>query len=323
LGTAALLLSGNGSATDARLGHSFTEQHPRGLAMQKFADDVATATNGQIKIRVYPNSTLGSEEKMLQSVQGGVQEFYMGAVVPFSSRLKELQIFDFPFLFTDEREVAQVLDGPIGLKILSDMSGTGATGLVWAGGAFRNIANSRRAINKFEDLKGLKIRVMQSPIWLETFRAMGINAMPMAYTEVFPAMETRALDGLEHPPVDMFQNKIYEVAKYLALTHHGYTPVALVVSSKWLDALPADQQAAVRRAAEDARDFQRAEEARQEKTAVDSLRENGMTVTQPAPEEIEKMRAAIRPVLDKFAADIGADFVKSFYAEIDKARKAN
>ena len=322
IGAACLMISPIASAADARLGHGFTDEHPRGKAMKLFAAEVEKATGGKIKVSVFSNSTLGSEEKMLQGVQSGVLEFYMGSLVPFSVRKKELQIFDFPFLFADEREVAMVLDGPIGKKMLDSLSDTGAIGLTWAGGAFRNIANGKRPLNKYEDLKGLKIRVMQSPVWIDTFKAMGINATPMAYAEVYTALEIGALDGLEHPPVDMYQNKIYEIQKNLAITHHGYTPVALVVSSKWFSALPADQQAAVRKAADIARDFQRAEETRQENVAVNLLRSKGMAVTEFAPQDIDKMRAAVKPALEKYSAQIGPDFVNSFYAEIEKARKS-
>lgn len=323
LGSACLLLSSHVLALDVRLGHGFTEQHPRGQAMIRFASEVDKATNGQVKIKVFANSVLGSEEKMLQAIQGGVQEFYLGSLVPFSVRKKELQIFDFPFIFANDNEVAKVLDGPVGQKMLDDLGDTGAIGLTWAGGAFRNIANGKRPINKFEDLKGLKIRVMQSPVAIESFKAMGINATPMAYAEVFTALEIHALDGLEHPPVDMFQNKIYEVQKYLAITNHVYTPVALVVSNKWFSALSADQQAGIRKAAAIARDFERAEEIRQAKEAVDKLKANGMAVTELSPQELDKMRTAVRPVIEKFSVSIGADFVKSFYAEVDKVRKAS
>lgn len=322
IGAACLLASVSAVASEARLGHGFTEQHPRGQAMARFAAEVEKATQGQVKIKVFANSSLGSEEKMLQSVQGGVLEFYLGSLVPFAVRKKELQIFDFPFLFSNDAEVARVLDGPVGTKLLDDLKDTGAVGLTWAGGAFRNVANSKRPIQKFEDLKGLKIRVMQSPVAIESFKAMGINATPMAYAEVFTALEIGALDGLEHPPVDMFQNKIYEVQKHLAITHHVYTPVALVVSNKWFSALPADQQAAIRKAAVIARDFQRAEEIRQDKDAVGQLHAKGMAVTELAPAELDKMRQSVKPVIEKFSASIGPDFVKGFYAEVEKARKA-
>ena len=309
-------------AAEARLGHGFTEQHPRGLAMARFAADVAKATNGQVKIKVFANSSLGSEEKMLQSVQSGVQEFYLGSLAPFSVRKKELQIFDFPFLFSTDAEVAKVLDGPVGQKLLDSLADTGLIGLSWAGGAFRNIANSKRPITKFEDLKGLKIRVMQSPVAIESFKAMGVNATPMAYAEVFTALEIHAIDGLEHPPVDMLQNRIFEVQKYLAISHHVYTPVSLVVSKKWFSTLTADQQAAIRKAAISARDFQRAEEIRQTKDAVSQLQAKGMTVTELGPQELEKMRQAVKPVIEKFSSSIGDDYVKGFYAEVTKARQA-
>ena len=321
LGCLCLLAQTPAIAAEARLGHGFTEQHPRGLAMARFADEVDKATGGKVKIKIFANSSLGSEEKMLQSVQSGVQEFYLGSLVPFSVRKKELQIFDFPFLFSTDAEVAKVLDGPIGQKLLDDLDDTGVVGLSWAGGAFRNIANSKRPIGKFEDLKGLKIRVMQSPVALESFKAMGVNATPMAYAEVFTALEIGALDGLEHPPVDMLQNRIYEVQKHLAISHHVYTPVSLVTSKKWFSALPADQQQAIRKAAIAARDFQRAEEIRQAKDAVSQLQAKGMAVTELGPQELEKMRQAVKPVVEKFSSNIGSDYVKGFYAEVEKARK--
>ncbi len=322
LGSLCLLLSVSAQAADARLGHSFTDQHPRGKAMLKFASELEKASDGKIKVQVFSNSTLGSEEKMLQSVQGGVLQFYMGSLAPFSVRKKELQIFDFPFIFDNDAQAAQVLDGPVGQKMLDSLDDTGVHGLTWAGGAFRNVANSKHPITHFEDLKGLKIRVMQSPVAIESFKAMGINATPMAYSEVYTALEIKALDGLEHPPVDMYQNKIYEIQKYLTITNHVYTPVALVVSKKWFDALPKDQQAAVNKAAVIARDFQRAQEIEQAKGAVDLLKSKGMQVSVLPPTEQEKMRASVQPVITKFSTSIGPDFVKGFYAEVDKARKA-
>ena len=322
LGIAGLLLSSNVSAADARLGHVFTDQHPRGLAMQRFAAEVEKGTGGKIVVKLFGSSSLGAEDKMLQAVQSGVQEFYLGSLAPISSRKKELQVFDFPFLFTNDREAAQVLDGQVGKKMLEDMGDTGALGLVWSGGAFRNVSNSKHAINKFEDLKGLKIRVMQTPVAIDSFKAMGTNPTPMAFSEVYTALEIKAIDGFENPAVDMYQNKIFEVQKYLAITNHVYTPIALMVSKKWFSGLPADQQAAIKKAAEIARDFERAEEIRQAKGAVNLLKESGMVVTElPAP-ELEKIRVAVRPVIDKYSASIGAEFVKSFFAEIDAARKS-
>ena len=263
----------------ARLGHSFTDSHPRAVAMKRFASEVEKATQGAVRIEVYGSSQLGSEEKMLIAVQSGVQDLYLGALSPIAARKKELQIFDFPFLFGSDAEAAYVLDGPVGRRMLEGLSDMNMQGLVWSGGAFRDMSNSKRKIQTLDDMKGLKVRVMQNPMALASFKAMGINAVPMAFTEVYPALEIKALDGYEHPVVDMYANKMYEVQKYLTITRHVYTPVALIGSKKWWNALSADQRLIVQKVAEDTRAFERAEELREASVVVKELQDKGMTVT--------------------------------------------
>ena len=304
----------------AKLGHSFTDTHPRAIAMKQFAAAVEKATGGKVAFDVFGNSTLGSEEKMLIAVQSGVQDVYLGALSPVAARKKELQIFDFPFLFGSDAEAAYVLDGPVGRRMLEGLSDMNMHGLVWAGGAFRNLSNSKRPIGTMADMKGLKVRVMQSPMALASFNAMGMNAVPMAFTEVYPALEIKALDGYEHPVVDMYANKMFEVQKYLTITNHVYTPVALVASKKWWSSLTPEQQRTVQRVAEETRAFERAEELRQAADVVAQLKAKGMAVTEMPPAELEKIRASVQPVIDKNADTIGAEFVRSFYAELKKFR---
>ena len=303
-----------------KLGHSFTDSHPRAIAMKQFAAALEKATGGKVAFDVYGNSTLGSEEKMLIAVQSGVQDIYLGALSPVAARKKELQIFDFPFLFGSDAEAAYVLDGPVGRRMLDSLSDMNMHGLVWAGGAFRNLSNSKRPIGTMADMKGLKVRVMQSPMALASFNAMGMNAVPMAFTEVYPALEIKALDGYEHPVVDMYANKMFEVQKYLTITNHVYTPVALVTSKKWWSSLTPEQQKTVQRVAEETRSFERAEELRQAADVVAQLKAKGMAVTEMPPAELEKIRASVQPVIDKNADTIGAEFVQSFYAELKKFR---
>jgi TRAP-type transport system periplasmic protein len=305
-----------------KLGHSFSDDHPRSSAMKFFASQVANATSGKIVIDVYGNSSLGSEEKMLTAVQSGVQDIYMGSLAPISVRKKEMQIFDFPFLFGSDAEAAHVLDGAIGSKMLASLSDMQLHGLVWSGGAFRNMSNSKRPVRSVAEMSGLKVRVMQSPMAIASFKAMGMNAVPMAFTEVYPALETKALDGYEHPFVDMYANKMYEVQKYLTVTNHVYTPVAIVASSKWWASLTSDQRAVVQKAAQDTRSFQRAEELRQGADVVNQLRNRGMSVAEMPSTELDKIRATVQPVIDQSTANIGADFVQSFYTEIKKFRVA-
>lgn len=307
-------------AAHAKLGHAFTDTHPRAIAMKRFAEGVKAATGGKVVIDVYGNSVLGGEEKMLIATQSGTQDLYLGALAPISSRKKELQIFDFPFLFGTDAEAAYVLDGSNGRKLLDNLADMNLQGLVWAGGAFRNMSNSKRPVNSMADIKGLKLRVMQSPMALASFNAMGANAVPMAWPEVYPALEIKAMDGYEHPVVDMFAYKMYEVQKYLTITNHVYTPVALLSSKKWWSGLTPDQQKAVQKVAEDTRVFQRAEELRQAGDVVSQLKAKGMTVSEMPPAELDKIRNSVQPVIDKNAETIGADFVRSIYADLAKFR---
>jgi tripartite ATP-independent transporter DctP family solute receptor len=304
----------------AKLGHSFTDTHPRALAMKQFAAAVDKATGGKVAIEVYGSATLGSEDKMLIATQSGTQDLYMGALSPISARKKEMQIFDVPFLFGSDAEAAFVLDGPVGRKMLDGLGDMNLQGLVWAGGAFRNMSNSKRALGTMADMKGLKVRVMQSPMALASFNAMGMNAVPMAFTEVYPALEIKALDGYEHPVVDMYANKMYEVQKYLTITNHVYTPVALVASKKWWASLSPEQQRAVQKVAEETRAFQRSAELKQANEVVGELKAKGMTVSEMPPAELDKIRVAVQPVVDKNAEAIGSDFVQSFYGELKKYR---
>lgn len=321
---AALMLA-SAAAQDvkrAKLGHSFTDSHPRAAAMKQFAAAVEKATGGKVAIEVYGSATLGSEDKMLIATQSGTQDLYMGALSPIAARKKELQIFDVPFVFGSDAEAAFVLDGPVGRKMLDGLGDMNLQGLVWAGGAFRNMSNSKRPLNSMADMKGLKVRVMQSPMALASFNAMGMNAVPMAFTEVYPALEIKALDGYEHPVVDMYANKMFEVQKYLTITNHVYTPVALVASKKWWSSLTPDQQRAVQKVAEETRTFQRSAELKQAGEVVGELKAKGMAVTEMPPAELDKIRVAVQPVVDKNAEAIGTDFVQSFYGELKKYRAA-
>ena len=317
------LLLGAALAQDvkkAKLGHSFADAHPRALAMKQFAANVEKATGGKVVIDVFGNATLGGEDKMLIALQSGTQDLYMGALAPISARKKELQIFDFPFLFGSDAEAAYVLDGPVGRKMLDVLADMNIQGLVWSGGAFRNMSNSKKPLSAMADMKGLKVRVMQSPMALASFNAMGMNAVPMAFPEVYPALETRALDGYEHPVVDMYANKMFEVQKYLTITNHVYTPVALLASKKWWASLTPEQQKTVQKVAEDTRTFQRTQELQQAGEVVSQLKAKGMSVTEMPAAELDKIRAAVQPVIDKNSETIGSEFAQSFYGELKKFR---
>ncbi|WP_207457552.1 TRAP transporter substrate-binding protein [Azospirillum sp. SYSU D00513] len=319
------LMSGGAFAQEtrtAKLGHAHPMEHAQAKAMIQFAQDVEAATNKRVKINVFHSASLGGDDKQLQAVQTGVQEFYIGALAPLAGKIQDVRIFDFPFMFNNLREVEYVFNGPVGRKILDKLEPMGMVGLGWSHAGFRELSNRQRPVTKAEDIAGLKVRVMQNPVALETWKALGANAVPMSFSEVFTALETGSLDGQENPLQHMHANKMFEVQKYVTLTNHVYTPVTLLASKKFWDQLtPADQDA-VRKAAAGALALQNKLIAEGDDKAIAELKKEGMTLTEMPPEEIAKLQAKVQPVVEKYTKEIGPEFVNEFRAEIEKARKA-
>ena len=310
------------AAVTARLGHAMPESHPQATAMNKFAELAGKYTNNNVQIKVFHSALLGSDEKMLQAVQSGTQEFYMGTLQPLSTRIKEVQVWDLPFLFANTKEVYAVLDGPAMKKIFKQMEPTGLIGLTYTGIGFRNLSNSKHPVTKLEDIKGLKVRVMANPVALETWKTLEANAVPMAFSEVFTALEIKAIDGQENPLLHMWANKMQEVQKYISLTNHVYTPVALVVSSKFWDKLSDADKAGVQKAADEARLYQRQLLDEGDKDVIKKFRDAGVQVDEVPPAELAKIRDKVKPVVGKFVPQIGEEFFKEFQAEIEKAAAA-
>lgn len=306
----------------AKVGHAMPDSHPQALAINKFTELASTYTKGNVKIQAYHSAVLGSDEKQLQAVQAGTQEFYIGTLAPLNAKVKEVAVWDLPFLFANTKEVYAVLDGKSSKKIFEKIEPAGLVGLTWTGMGFRNLSNSKRSVNKVEDVSGLKIRVMANPVALETWKAIGANAVPMAFAEVFPALEIKALDGQENPLQHMYANKMQEVQKFISVTNHVYTPVALVASKKFWDTLSAADKAGVQKAATEAGLLQRKLLDDGDAEVVNKFKAAGVTVNAVAPAELARIQDKVKPVVAKFAPQIGEEFVKEFMAEIEKARAA-
>jgi tripartite ATP-independent transporter DctP family solute receptor len=310
--------------TKLKLGHALPQQHPQGVANDKFAELVSKYTNGRVQVTIYHGGMLGSDDKMLQAVQSGTQDMYYGALSAAAGKVPATQIFDLPFLFNDVKEVERVFFSPYGQKLLDRLvQPIGMVGLAWGQAGFRELTNSKRPINKADDIVGLKIRVMQNQVALDTWKTLGANALPMTITEVFTGLETGALDGQENPYILIHANKYYEVQKYGTTTNHVYTPCTIVISKKSWDKLSADDQAGLRKAAVEAMRhlFRLIDEAN--KDVVSKLEAGGMKVNVLPDAELAKLRDKVRPIVDKYAPVIGADMVKEFMDEIAKARGGN
>jgi TRAP-type C4-dicarboxylate transport system substrate-binding protein len=196
----------------------------------------------------------------------------------------------------------------------------GLVGLAYIEQGYRSISNSKRPINKLEDIQGLKIRTIQNPLYIDMLNTLGANAVPMAFTELYTALETATVDGQENPYSTVEASKFYEVQKYFSNTKHIYNPQMLLVGKRFWDALSAEEKKIFEEAAVETRDFQRKVAREMSDKSREFLIKSGMQINDVAPEEIARMREKVKPVIDKYASQVGEGLVKQFDAELAKAR---
>jgi TRAP-type transport system periplasmic protein len=305
-----------------KFGYSVQEAHPLGKGATKFAQLVTEKSGGKIKIKNFPATQLGSEVQMIAATQGGVQEMVGVSSAPLVGIVKDFALFDLPFLFANEKEVDAVVDGPIGNQLFDKLASKNLVGLCFWENGFRHITNNKRPITKVDDFKGLKIRTMQNPVYVDMFNTLGANSVPMAWPEVYAALETKAIDGQENPFAIVSTNKINEVQKYLSVTKHGYSPYAVMVGSKFWDKLNPTERAIFKSACVEARDYQRKIGREEDARTVAELKTRGMAINDVSPEAVTQMRQQLKPVTDKYTKEIGEGLVKQVNAEIEKVRTA-
>ena len=295
-------------------------EHPHGLGAQKFADLVTQKSEGKIKVKIYPGASLGGEVAVVSSLQGGTLEMSAIGTPALVGMIKEYAVLDLPFLFQDEKEADAVLDGPIGKRFLERLPEKGLIGLAWFEHGFRQLTNSKRSVGKLEDLQGLKVRVQQNRVSIDFFNALGTNAVPLPFPELYTALENKTVDGQENPFNAIELANFHEVQKYVSETKHNYTPMILLMSKRFWDKLSADEQKIIQDSASEARLYERQENREQNQKALQTLKAKGMEVTVPPPQELAKMADKVKPVVDKYTKEVGEPLVKEIYAEIGKAR---
>jgi tripartite ATP-independent transporter DctP family solute receptor len=303
----------------------FATQNPKGhpivIGMEKFAEIVTAKSGGRIKVNLFPGGTLGGDAQNISALQGGTLEMVVMNSGILASQVKEFAVFDFPFMFANAQEADAVVDGPFGKMMLDKLDAKNIHGLAYWELGFRNISNSRRALNKVEDISGLKLRVIPNAINVDWVSALGANPTPMAFPEVYAALDQKAIDGQENPVTVIDANKFYEVQKYLAITNHQYNPQTVIVSKKLWDSLSGDEKKILADAAVEAAGFQRKASREQTGQALDNLKKNGMQVSEFGAAEMAKFRERMKPVVDKHAAQVGPEVVQALQAELAKARK--
>jgi tripartite ATP-independent transporter DctP family solute receptor len=303
-----------------RFGYGLNEQSNQGRAVRMFAEQVEKNSGGKMKIRAVGAAALGSDVQMQQALMGGAQEMMSGSTATLVGITKEMALWDTPFLISNAKEADTLLDGPIGEKIKAKLEEKGLVGLVYWENGFRNLTNNKRPVKKMEDLDGVKLRVMQNNVYLDSFKMLGANAVPMAFSELFSALETNTVDGQENPYNTILSSKFYEVQKYLTVTNHVYSPWIVMVSKKYWDQLSKDEKKVLMDAAKASREFERKDTRDEASRAMADLKAKGMQVNELDMAEASRMRNKLTRVYAQIGASVGMDLWIETQNELMKMR---
>ena len=305
-----------------RFGHVVQAGHPISLATQKLAEIVAAKSGGKMRVQELGGGTVGGEQQQLSAVQGGVQDITLPSATVMGAVVKEFTLLDVPFSFSKAEQVDALLAGPFGQTLMAKLPEKGLVGLAFWETGFRNFTNSRKPIVNIEDLKGLKLRVIPNPLFIESFSALGTNPVPMPFPELYGALESKAMDAQENPFSVVLTSKFYEVQKYMSVTNHVYTANPVVISKKVWDKLsPADQKI-IQDAVVEAGAYQRKLSREASSGARKELEAKGMLVNDVPQATLNKMRDLTKPVADKFAASYDPTLVQLYRTELAKVQAA-
>jgi len=305
-----------------KVGIGLNADHPQGQAVAKFGELVEQKSDGKIKVKLFAGGLLGNDVSMVSSLQGGTQEM----TIPDTSTLvgiaglKEFGLINLPFMLNSSQEADELLDGRWGQKLMAKLPEKGLVGLGFWENGFRQISNNRHPINKAEDISGLKLRVIQNPLFIDTFKALGANALPMPFPEVYTALETGTVDGQENPLATLIASKFYEVQKHAVISNHIYSVWAFLISKKFWDKLSPDEQKILTEAANEATAFERKTIRAFDATALEEIKAKGVQVTTLSDEETAKLREITQPVSAKYIQEFGEDGAKEMMAELEKIR---
>ena len=322
---AAVAVAACGLASAQERTIKFTTQNPKGhplvMGMEKFAEIVQAKSGGKIKVNLFPGGVLGGDAPVVSALQGGTIEMASMNSGILASQVKDFAVFDYPFMFANGKEADAVVDGPFGKKMHAKLEPKGLIGLTYWELGFRSITNSKRPITKVEDMEGLKLRVIPNAINVDWVKALGANPTPLAFPELYAALEQKAIDGQENPISVINANKFFEVQKYVTLTNHQYNPQSVLMSKKFWDSLNPAEQKIITEAAAESTVYQRRQARLQDVTALDAVKKGGMQVTELSAAELAKFREKMKPVLEKHGAST-PEAVLELTGELAKIRAA-
>jgi TRAP-type transport system periplasmic protein len=313
LAAPSLVGTARGQAARLRFAHPHPESDSWHRAALRFAELVRERTGGALAVQVFPNGALGSDPTIIAAARGGTLDIALTGNPFFTGLAPQLNALDLPFLFRERRHVAAVLDGPIGDRLRGELEGANLRVLGFWDIGFRNVTNSRRPVSAPADIRGLKIRTTPNPAHIKAFQLLGANPVPMPFTELFTALETRTVDGQENPTTLILNARFFEVQRHLSLTRHAYTAGILAMSKGRWEALPEAQRQAVASAAAEVTPQQRGMNEDAEASSVAELKRRGMHAVE-SPDREAFARAVADEVRRDFASRYGGDLPDAIIA---------
>jgi tripartite ATP-independent transporter DctP family solute receptor len=300
-----------GAVVQAKMVLKATDVHPFGYptvdAVVNMGKKLEAATNGRITLQMFPSMQLGGEKEMIEQAQVGALAIARISVGPMGPIVPELNVFNLPFMFRDDAHMEKVIDGAIGDEMLAKLSNNPTAnliGLAWMNAGTRNVYNSKKPVRSMDDLKGLKIRMMGNPVFVETMNALGGNGIAMGYDQLISALQTGIVDGAENNYPSYANGQHYRYAKYYTLTEHLIIPEILVFSKKIWETLSKEDQALIQKFAKEAQLEERKLWAEMEEKSLQQMRDAGVEIIKIADKK--PFVAAVKPVWDKFGGQYAA-----------------
>jgi tripartite ATP-independent transporter DctP family solute receptor len=303
-----------------KVSNGVSKEHPMGNGLAKMGACTLAKSGGKLKIQPYWDGALGNDLNATQSVRTGSLDMVLTSTAPLVGIVPALGVFDLPFLFSNEAEADAVLDGKVGDWFSAKLPAVGVINLSWWENGFRHTTNSKRPITKVEDFDGVKMRVMQNTIFIDTFKTLGSNAVPMAFSEVYSALETKTVDGQENPFNNIENMKFYEVQKYLTLTKHAYSPTLVLFSKKIWDTLSSQEQSTLKECATQGRDEQRKVNRELSAKSVANLKSKGMQVNEINPSEMLRIREKSKVIYERHSKEIGDEALRLVFGDLKRIR---
>lgn len=312
----------SGKARVIRAGIGLNDKHPQYLALVKFKEIVEKETNGAIKVETYHSSQLGDDRAMMEALQLGTQQMTIPSTAPIANFVPEFSVYDIPFIFPSEEVADKVLlESDIAKELLDKLPAQGMVGLAYWENGFRDLTNDKVPVATAKDFKDLKIRTMENQLHLAAFKALGANPTPMAFAEVFTAMQQGTIDGQENPIATIYLQKYNEVQKYVSTTNHVYSPFVVLLSKMFWDESSKEEQEIMVKAAEEAGVYERELVRKANKEYLGELEKAGMVVTEVTPEAREGMKALTDPAVEQFADKIGKETIEQVKKAVEDAQK--